>query len=294
MDQELDIPKLPSGEMPVEEKIEFLAKRHAQKKSAKKAREWFQIKVKTDKPIGIAFMGDPHVDSGGCNWTQLKADAETLAKTEGLYCINLGDTTDNWVGRLARLYAHNPTTRSDAIDLAEWLISKSGIKWLAIIRGNHDMWTDSRKDDPLHWFQKGDGAMVDWHLQTELVFPNKTTTRISAAHNFKGSSFLNKTHGAERREREAHEADIYAQGHQHEWAVKQEENPHNGKNTVFLKARGYKDIDTFAEVHGFGTQHGGATVTVIIDPKKTGVDRYRVEPTLERAADYLTWLRQRS
>lgn len=289
---ELEIPHLPSGEIPVEEKIEYLAKRHKQKLKAKKAREWFKINVKTNEPIGIGFMGDPHVDSGGCNWTQLKHDAELLAKTPGLYAINLGDTTDNWVGRLSRLYAHNPTTRSDAIDLAEWLIAKSGIKWMALIRGNHDMWTESRKEDPMHWFKR-DTVMVDWHLQCELVFPNKSTTRISAAHNFKGQSYLNPLHGAQRRERESSEADIYMSGHTHEWALSTIENPYNHKVCIYGKGRGYKDIDTYAEVGGFGTQHNGATVTVIIDPTKENASRYQAFPDLEGAADYLTFLRKR-
>jgi hypothetical protein len=292
LDKELDIPALPSGEIAVEEKIEYLAKRHAKKLTAKKARTWFKIKVKTNEPIGVCFVGDPHVDSGGCNWTQLKADADIMANTPGFYAINLGDNTDNWVGRLSRLYAHNPTTRSDAIDLAEWLISKSGIKWMALIRGNHDMWTESRKDDPLHWFKR-QAPMVDWHLQTELVFPNKTTTRISAAHHFKGASYINPLHGAQRRERETNEADIYASGHTHEWAVSVIENPYNHKIVTYLKGRGYKDIDTYADVGGFGTQENGATVTTIIDPTAEGSARYQTFPDLGSAADYLTFLRQR-
>ncbi len=292
---EIEIPRLASGEIPVEKKIEYLEEKYLQKKKAKDDRTWFPIKVNTDKPIGVAFMGDPHVDSGGCNWPLLKRDAEILRDTDGLYAINLGDTTDNWVGRLSRLYAHNPTTRTDAIDLAEWLISKSGIKWLAIIRGNHDMWTASRKDDPLHWFRK-ETPLVDWSLQCQLQFKNNATVKVHAAHSFKGNSYINPTHGMQRRERESGgEADIYAQGHVHECASLQWENPLNNKMTTFLKARGYKDIDTFADVHGFGTQQQGATVTVILEPLKDGT--VRVHPPhqdLPTASKYLTWLRSQS
>lgn len=293
--EEVIIPKLESGEIPVEDKIAYMEKKYLQKKKAKDARTWFPIKVNTDKPIGVAFVGDPHVDSGGCNWPLLRTHCEVLATTDGLYAINLGDTTDNWVGRLSRLYAHNPATRSDAIDLAEWLISGSGVKWLAIIRGNHDMWTASRKDDPLSWFRK-DTPMVDWSLQCELQFKGGAKTKIHAAHSFKGNSYINNTHGMQRRERESGgEADIYAQGHQHEWAAKQEENPLSNKITTFCKARGYKDIDTYADVGGFGSQQCGATVTVILEPLKDGT--VRVHPPqhdLEAAAKYLTWLRNQN
>lgn len=292
-EQKLVLPVTMSGDIPAEEIVEYLKKKHAKKKQARDANKWAQIKVNHKKPFGIAIMGDPHVDSGGCNWTLLSRDIDLIKNTEGLYCGNIGDTTDNWVGRLSALYAHNPTTRTDAINLAEWLITELKEKWVFILRGNHDMWTASRKDDPLTWFQKGGAPVMDWSYRFELTFPKGPPYRIHAAHSFKGNSYLNSTHGMQRRNRESEgEADLYAQGHHHEWALRQEENPHNGRVHWYVKARGYKDIDTFAEVHGFGSQEHGASVTIILDPmEENPVRRAHCFADLEEAVSYLEWLR---
>ena len=64
-----------------------------------------EIKIKSNKPIGVAFVGDPHVDNNGCNWPLLRRDIAIMRDTPGMFAVNIGDVTDNWAGRLVRLYA---------------------------------------------------------------------------------------------------------------------------------------------------------------------------------------------
>ncbi len=69
---EIELPKLPSSELPVDELIDQACLRFEKKEAYTKARRWFEIKVNSDKPIGVVFMGDPHIDDGGTNWPLLR------------------------------------------------------------------------------------------------------------------------------------------------------------------------------------------------------------------------------
>ena len=68
-----EIPHLPTEEMPTEELIERMTRGFERKKKAKQARKWINVKVDTDKPIGLAFLGDPHIDDSGCDWDPLRS-----------------------------------------------------------------------------------------------------------------------------------------------------------------------------------------------------------------------------
>jgi hypothetical protein len=126
-DQEIIFPDLPSSELPPEQLIEQACKRFEGHLAARDARRWMEIKVKSNKPIGVCFMGDPHIDNNGCNWPLLRRDIKILEDTPGLYAVNIGDLTDNWVGRLVRLYADQEMSKKQAWKLAKYLLKDCGI-----------------------------------------------------------------------------------------------------------------------------------------------------------------------
>ena len=45
------------------------------------------MRVKGNKPIGVCFMGDPHIDNKGTNWPLLDQHIAILRDTEGMYAI---------------------------------------------------------------------------------------------------------------------------------------------------------------------------------------------------------------
>ncbi|MEM6903789.1 MAG: metallophosphoesterase, partial [Pseudomonadota bacterium] len=106
-----------------------------------KASHFQPVIINSNEPIGIMWFGDPHVDDNGCNWPQLLKDIE-IAKQPGVYGVNIGDTTNNWVGRLVKKYAEQETTRTNAWRLCEWFLNDAGIPWLFWLLGNHDVWND--------------------------------------------------------------------------------------------------------------------------------------------------------
>ena len=60
---DLTFPDLPSSELEPDELIEQAAVRFERHQAARDARRWMEIKVKSNRPIGVCFMGDPHIDN---------------------------------------------------------------------------------------------------------------------------------------------------------------------------------------------------------------------------------------
>lgn len=283
-------PDLPSSELPPDQLIEQACKRFEGHLEAREARRWMEIKVKSSAPIGVCFVGDPHIDNNGCNWPLLRRDIKLLAETPGLYAVNIGDLTDNWVGRLVRLYADQEMSKKQSWKLAKYFMREAGIKWLCHILGNHDAWGDGP------YLIKASAQMVpveDWQSRFQIVFPNGQRVRVHAAHDFPGNSIWNDLHGPQKASMMLEQADIFACGHKHQWAIKESENSNRDFIYHLIRARGYKFIDSYADQLGYGSQKYGASITAIIDPQASGVKRIRCFPDLEEAAEFLTWKRAR-
>lgn len=291
----LEFPTFPSDEMPDDQLVEHMCREFERRHAAITAKQWFPVKVKMKGPIGVVWMGDPHVDDDGTNWPLLKEHARIIAETEGLFAANIGDTTNNWIGRLSQLYANQNTSRSRAVHLAELLISRMGIKWLLLLRGNHDIWSGEGKNDPLSWMQRGGAPMADWQAQFRLVFPNGREVRIWAAHDFPGHSMWNSLHGPQKAAHTKEWAHLLVCGHKHNWACHHEESASRGFVYWLARARGYKFIDDHALKMGHQPQRYGAAITSIFNPDardETGLVTCFAD--VAEAANYLTYLRSRS
>jgi hypothetical protein len=289
--EEIEFPNLPSSEPTAEELITQACKRFESHQRARDARRWMEIKVKSNKPIGICFMGDPHVDNPGCNWPQLKRDISILENTDGMYAVNIGDLTDNWVGRLIRLYADQEMSKKQAWKLAKYLIRDAKIKWLCHILGNHDMWNDGP------YLIKANAhptvPVEEWQSRFQVVFPNDARIRVHVAHDFPGTSIWNSMHGPKRASMLWEEADIFACGHKHNWEIQEGENANRDYVYWLIRARGYKAIDHYADQRGYGSQKYGSSIVAIVDPSSKGPSKIRCIPDLEEAAEYLTWKRSK-
>ena len=284
----------PDGELSYQELVEYRCRVYQRKAAQKKAQEWRPVKFKTAEPTGIVVIGDPHVDDDGCDWPQLRADTDTIVSTPGLFAGSIGDNTNNWIGRLQRLYANQSTTASQAWRLCEgWLneLIEPG-KLLFLVRGNHDMWSGA--GDPHNWIMRGSGAVdQDWQAQMSLEWPGCSSVRLWAAHDFKGHSQYNPLHAHKKKHLwHGGQADVYIAGHRHHWALAQEEDE-AGKLVWFCRARGYKAIDSYADLLGHRGQDYGASITIICNPAATGPTRIQCFANVQEAAEYLTWLRSR-
>jgi hypothetical protein len=288
---EITQPYIPADDLPVDEIIDSMCKRFDKRKTAHDAKMWMEFKVNTDKPIGICTFGDPHIDDDGCNWPLLKEDIEICKNTPGMYGMNIGDTTNNWVGRLMKEYANQSTTRGTAFKLVDWFFKESGIKWLVILLGNHDSWNFG--GETLGKIAENVCTLIDWRAKFKLKFKNGREVFIDAAHDHSGHSQWNSLHGQQKASSMGGTAHVYIAGHKHNWALAQNECPHTSRVYWLARARGYKHIDHYGENLGFGSQRFGSSIVIVIDPKASDVNMVRCFADVKEGADYLTFLRNR-
>jgi hypothetical protein len=285
---------IPPDDIPIEEIIDLQVRRSKARMDHAQAKRWRTVKIPVTGPFAVAWVGDPHVDSNGCNWPQLKADIDIMASTPGLYAANVGDTLDNWpkTGRLAALYAQSDTSENTAWKLAEWFLAKSGVNWLIWLMGNHDLWNGANA------VFKRLGAskilMEDWGARIKLKPPAGEEIKVWLSHNFPGHSMWNSMHGPGKAAKFGEDCDVLVCGHTHTWALQTEENANRGQVYDLIRARGYKYLDDHAEKLGYMPQQYGATVVTVFDPTAANpMDRQQTFRSLERGADYLTWLRSK-
>lgn len=289
----LRFPDIPDKREPDDTLIRRRTEHYERVKAHRDAATWQQIKVGDRKPIGLVLVGDPHLDDDGCAWRDLLADIKILKQTDGLYGINIGDSSNNWVGRLARLFGNQETSQTSARQLVEWFLLKSGIRWAAVLTGNHDQWNEGGEiirrmcarspiTIPVH----------EWQAKLEFVFPNGATFRGNFSHDFKGRSIYSTTHGPLREAIWFQDgAHLFAAGHIHYGGIQQIELP-GGHNPWLVRVRGYKDDDDHALVNGFHEGSRFRSVMVIIDPNAPEHERCAVFGSLRQGAAVLEAMRR--
>lgn len=274
---------------PIEDILNRQRKAFERKHKAAQARKWFPIKIREEKPYGILWFGDPHIDNSGCNWPLLERHL-AVARQPGVYGGNIGDTTDNWpwTGRLAKLWADSEVSSKTAKRMAEWFMFDAGVQWLVWLIGNHDAWNGGDE------FYKKLGAnqipVLDWRTQFRLRHNNGSETKIDAAHGRKGNSIYNPSHGTLRDAKFGEDADLFVSGHIHSFKLDHFEIAERGKTTWLAQCRGYKWHDHYAWVNGFAEYQNGASILTIIDPETGRIPICFADP--EEGAEYLKWRRR--
>ena len=282
--------ELPEDDIPVDEIINTLTNRFKKRKTYVESKEWRAIKMKSNAPIGLLWLGDPHVDDNYCDWETLRRHVDIIQKNKNIYGCGLGDYQNNWVGRLGRLYGEQDTSHETAWKLVEWLINS--INPLILIGGNHDMWSGS--GDPLKWMTKPHTVREDWEAKIEVKFPNGKSCFIHAAHDMKGHSQWNPLHAQQKMAMFKNNAHLYIAGHRHNWALANIELVEQKMTTWLARARGYKYWDTYALVKGFDNQNFGQAILQVINPQAlqpTGFCQCFVD--VETGAEYLNFLEQK-
>jgi hypothetical protein len=289
---ELHIPTPP----PKNETIkELLARRKAlytRRQTHDEFMDLVPIDVKMPGPVAICAVGDPHVDDDGCDLAGIERDMTLIGKTKGMYALHLGDITNNWVGRLGRLYAHQTTTAEDGIRLAEWMFDLAPP--LAVVGGNHDVWNEGMSW--LNFCLKQAGVqLVQTHgIRLELRFPRGQSVRVHARHDFPGNSQFNPLHGLRKEHLFGFRDHINIAGHRHTDSIAAVPSP-DGYIQWMFRVSGYKAFDDYAKSGNMQRMKMGPTVAMVIDPATRHVAEL-VKPfwDLDEAADFLTFKRKRA
>lgn len=286
----------PPGGLPLEDLIEHRIKRFAAKSAHEAARALIPITLPDALPVGILHFGDPHLDDDGVDLGLVRAHVQLVQRTPGLYAANCGDTTNNWIGRLAALYGSQATTEAEAWQLAEWFIRGVGRRWLYILGGNHDLWSGA--GDPLQWITRSAGALYQaTEARIDLRFPGRAQgVRINARHDFPGRSIYNDAHGPMRWLIFNQRDHLAVGGHIHTSAHATLKASDSGITMHALRVASYKRHDEYARTGGFPDKHLSPCALTVIDPRKPDQhpDLLKVFWDPREGADYLTFLRGRA
>lgn len=291
IEEQIQFTPLPDEELSIDELVEWRIKQYHQKKKAHDARKCIPIKVRIPGPIGIFWFGDPHVDDDGTDIEALRRHTDIAANTEGMFACNVGDTTNNWVGRLAKLYAQQGTSAKQAWMLAEWFVKR--VQWLAIIGGNHDLWSGA--GDPMNWIARGQTFLHEpSEARFALQFPNGAQFVVNSRHDFSGHSQWNPAHGAMKSAQMGPRDHLHVAGHKHISGYGITKDPASGRVNHSLQVGSYKIMDRYAKERGFRDQMLGPCAVTVIDPAlpETNADMCKVFWDAEEGAAYLNWKRK--
>lgn len=288
--QRAPLPSTPG--LPVEDLVEHRKRLFEHKRLYEDARKLIQVRVTIPGPVGVLHFGDPHVDDDGTDISALERHTDLVRRTPGLFAANVGDTTNNWVGRLARLYAEQSTTAADGWRLAEWFIRRCD--WLYLIGGNHDQWSGA--GDPLLWIAAQQDALYEAsEVRLQLSFPSGRPCIINARHDFGGNSQWNPAHGPMKAAQLGVRDDILVCGHKHKSGYSILTAPGEDRLIHCLQVGSYKIFDRYAKEKGFRDQHISPSVLTVIDPESSNATGYvTVFHDIELGVDWLKWRRRKA
>ncbi len=289
---EFSFTPLPDDDVSLDELVEHRKRKFAQLAAHETARKLIDVQIGVKGAIGILHVGDPHVDDDGTDIAALERHTALVNETEGMFAANVGDTTNNWVGRLAGLYAEQSTSAKQAWRLAEWFVTRCD--WLYMLGGNHDAWSGA--GDPLKWITRQTQSIYQSsEARLALRFPNGRSVRINARHDFAGHSQYNPAHGPIKATMFGVRDHIAIAGHRHVSGYGIIKDPDTGIACHAIKVASYKIYDRYARDKGFRDQSLSPCVVTVIDPAlpDTHPDLVKVFWEPEEGAAFLRWKRQR-
>jgi hypothetical protein len=202
----------------------------------------------------------------------------------------VGDTTNNWVGRLARLYANQSTSAAQAWKLAEWFISRT--RWLYMVGGNHDAWSGSA--DPIKWIaRQQDTLYQSSECRIGLRFPSGREVIVNARHDFAGHSMWNPAHGQMKAAQMGHRDHLMISGHKHTSGYGVIKDPSSGRICHAVQVASYKLYDSYAKERGFRDQTLSPACLTVINPDlaEDHPDMIKLFWDPMEGVEYLKWKR---
>jgi hypothetical protein len=220
-----------------------------------------RVSLKDDRPWVLALLGDPHVDDDGFDGALFARHTEACA-VHGFHAVNLGDLTNNWVGRLGRLYAHQHTTDDEAMELCRWLLRK--IPWVAVVLGNHDRWS------PVAQLLCQEAGVPYVSHGAVFVFetPSGHWIKCDLRHDHRGRSMYHPAHGQARKSFRGSDCHVIAGAHLHVSAYEKLVNGVTGRTSHCVRVGSFKRWDDYADSKGLDRDDIGPAAYVVVDTSR--------------------------
>lgn len=257
-------------EIPIDELVAQRLKQTQRKLHSDRLRELVDISLDVSGPFGIAMIGDPHIDNPGCNLDLLIRHTKLIAETDGLFAVCVGDLQDNWVGRLARLWAGQGIAARDSQRLVDWWLNQFGGKLFALCEGNHDCWAQGMSGfTPLAWIESKLGTVLENHgVRLRVTSRDGETVTVNMRHDFPGRSQYNAAHGPNKSLLFGCRDDVAVAGHTHEFGFGVRLDPETRKPMHAVRLGSYKHSDDYARTLGLLDNNVTECAVLMVDPNE--------------------------
>lgn len=291
----LSVDRPPSSDVPIAELLDARERRAERRRKAEESGKLIRIRLPERGPFGLMVFGDPHLDDDGTDIGLLRRHTEMVKRSSGVYACTVGDITNNWVGRLARLYADQGTTAREAWQLAQWWLEELRGRWAFIVGGNHDAWSGA--GDPLDWISgQVDALYQSAEVRAALTLPGGRQFIVNCRHDHPGHSMWNSAHGPAKAIQLGPRDHVAVAGHRHVSGYNVVKSPDDGRICHAIRVPSYKVFDRYARDHGFRDQNFGPGCLITFDPALPDSHPDAIKPWWDplEGAEFLAWKRKRA
>jgi len=253
--------QVPSASRDIERLLLDLQGSFQRKKAHHESKRNVVITMPDDGPYMAVAFGDPHAGDPGCDIQRLGELMAFCKETPRVHAFNVGDLTNNWVGNLSRLYAHQDTTQSEEFKLIEWLLTSTN--WLFLIFGNHDIWTPASE-----LLASKCGVNGVRHGGRFILRSGHYCTTIDCRHSHRGNSQYDAAFGAKKQMYRGNPADIIVSGHIHTSASGIISNGVAGVIGHTVRVGSFKKYDDYADANHFDHDDIGPAAFFVVRPYK--------------------------
>lgn len=257
-------------------------------------RSYALAKVVSKQPIGVCFVSDQHIDtSGPTDLARMKADAELIQQTPGLYCILGGDGINNHIKHRSAL-VNSGSKPKDEWRLYNDYLGILGYKILGMVSGNHDAWSVQFAgiDMVFHLAQSNKVHYCADEIVLKVMLVDSPGAdagqgyTIKVRHKYRFGSTLNLLHTVKRMYDMAPDPfDVGVVCHHHEAAM--ETFNRHGLTRYAFRPGSYQVASEYSRAEGFNPTRPTCP-TVILWPGKREIVAFE---DVRRAVDYLAVLR---
>ena len=223
--------------------------------------------------IGISFQSDQHIGNPFCDHERLREDTEAIEKHPDCYVIHAGDYIDNFVIDKPRPAMKAPIPPSIQWQLCEHYINMTPTSLMAIVAGNHDLWTAGMTDyDPLKRLAQDRGVLYHPYELNLKVIHGNVPYHISVRHKRRGNSNLDPSRVIKKMWDDGEcDFDIGVIGHHHTPSVVP--FTRHAVERWALRPGAYKTIDSFGEMCGFPRERPTSPI-VILDSQTRDIQAF--------------------
>jgi len=217
----------------------------------------------TNRYIGIAFQSDQHIGNPFCDHERLRKDTALIVANPDCYVIHAGDYIDNFMVDKPRPAMKAPIPPSIQWQLAEHYINMSEESLMAIVAGNHDLWTAGATDfDPLGKMAKERGILYHPYELNLKIIHGVIPYHISIRHKRRGNSQIDPSRVIKKMWDDGEcDFDIGVIGHNHVPSV----SPftRHAVERWAIRPGAYKIVDGFGEMCGFPRDRPTSPIVVL-------------------------------